>query len=774
MKRIRLHFHHTQFQWSGVPSRYVQLVDHIDRSRFSCSVCAAPDVVDNAILQEWQLAFRELTGPDMRRQNTPWHNFNDLLAETATFQLGFDGKVDVVHFLDGEHSGSYLPKLPRQRMQGLKVIASFHQPPELAEKVICGESLRHLDAVILVSPSQVPYFRRFVPPERIHVILHGVDTKFFRPSRTRAQTKQLRCITTGLHLRDWDAFHEVASAMPEVGFQVVTSNRVNLRPLPNVQVFTGIDDSVLSEYYRSADVLYLPLQDATANNSLLEGMASGLPVVSTDLESVRAYVPSRAGFLIARNDTQGTVAAIAKLSSDVNLRTRMAKAARTAAEQLAWGKVVEQYQTVYRSVWVEKNHRSVAIPMTRLPDLVHGASLKTISPDQNDLTLISTPTQFKTFTPWIEQFLRQGLVGEAAMMLQSLVVTAPQGCDASWARAVTAEYEWRWRDAERHWSHFIRSCPEEQRMAALIRKASCQAEASDLPAAGQTFASVRDSCEELRCSAALASRYASSKEALAIWKNYTILYPDQVSGFIGLASELLAQAQFDTADSLLNHARRVWPDDPELWILWASTAVNAGNVERAESRWSQVIARHGYLEAISVPYAWYLGISGKARVRDAFMKDANLNAKMQSEFLLSYYVAACDWASALDAGRQTVNHSIRDPSRRERYARLLLRQGSSAATDEAVEILSELHRISPRSAVVVPALARAFIAKEAAEAALALIESMPPERTDPKAESLRLWSRMLKAKNVEALRAWRAAFVGFGFLANELDLSPAG
>ena len=71
-------------------------------------------------------------------------------------------------------------------------------------------------------------------------------------------------------------------------FTVVTSGRVTVAPLPNVRVLSGLSDLALAETFRQADVLFLPLQDATANNARLEGLASGLPVVTTDLPAVRA------------------------------------------------------------------------------------------------------------------------------------------------------------------------------------------------------------------------------------------------------------------------------------------------------------------------------------------------------------------------------------------------------------------------------------------------------------------------------------------------------
>ena len=72
--------------------------------------------------------------------------------------------------------------------------------------------------------------------------------------------------------------------------------------LPNVTVFSDIDDATLLRLYQQSDILFLPLIQCTANNALLEGIACGLPVVSTFLPSVKTYVPGAEALLIKDND----------------------------------------------------------------------------------------------------------------------------------------------------------------------------------------------------------------------------------------------------------------------------------------------------------------------------------------------------------------------------------------------------------------------------------------------------------------------------------------
>src|SRR6185369_14927605 len=100
--------------------------------------------------------------------------------------------------------------------------------------------------------------------------LHGVDAAFFHPAATVNGSRRIRCITVGHWLRDWDVFRRVAQTMGEVRFEAVTKADVGCDGLSNVALHRGISDAALADLYRSADVLFLPLIDATANNGLLE------------------------------------------------------------------------------------------------------------------------------------------------------------------------------------------------------------------------------------------------------------------------------------------------------------------------------------------------------------------------------------------------------------------------------------------------------------------------------------------------------------------------
>ena len=344
---LRIRFEHTRFLHWGGRSGYVQFVRFLDPKRYRTVLHGASDSHED--LPRCFGPFKPLLRRFIRRGNMPWYKLSDLNAELEAFFACLMRRADIVHFLDGEHSAQFLPRLLRlARLSSVRVVATFHQPPGIIKDIVNPSLLRQLDEIVLVSPSQLSYFSQHVEPDRLQVILHGVDIEFFHPRPAPRKVDRLRCITVGHWLRDWHVFREVASRMRDVTFDVVTGRQTGLEELPNVRTHRGIEDIQLAELYRDADVLYLPLLESTANNGLLEGIASGLPVVCTDLEAVRAYLPNGAGMLVACNSVQGFVDALRKLQSDVGLRAEMGRSARVRAEELAWPNLVGQYEALYR------------------------------------------------------------------------------------------------------------------------------------------------------------------------------------------------------------------------------------------------------------------------------------------------------------------------------------------------------------------------------------------------------------------------------------------
>jgi glycosyltransferase involved in cell wall biosynthesis len=350
---IQIRFLHTRYPHWGGRSGFTQIARSLDRDRFATVLDGASDSDDD--LPRWLTPFKSPLRRVVERGGMPWYKLSDLMAEGRALPGSVSGRHHIVHFLDGEHGGQYLPRLLNAMpLARPRTVASFHQPPHLLRGLVNPRLVRWFDHVTVVSPSQLPFFLEFLPAERVHLLPHGIDTQFFRPPvAPRTAGRRIRCITVGHWLRDWTALRGVAECLredPDISFDVVTSRTTGLEHLPNVTHHRALSDDALAERYRRADVLLLPLTDCTANNALLEGIASGLPVVSSSLAGVRFHLAGCDALLVAPGDVAALVAAVQRLQRDPARRLAMSQRARWRAEELAWPKAGQAFANLYESI----------------------------------------------------------------------------------------------------------------------------------------------------------------------------------------------------------------------------------------------------------------------------------------------------------------------------------------------------------------------------------------------------------------------------------------
>jgi len=104
--------------------------------------------------------------------------------------------------------------------------------------------------------------------------------------------------------------------------------------------------------YASFDVFMLSSRREGICNSLLEAMAMGLPVVTTDAGGTRELVlDGQTGFIVPQRDVDRLAHAIIKLINDPTLRERMAHASRERVEgQFSFRRRLQRIEALYASV----------------------------------------------------------------------------------------------------------------------------------------------------------------------------------------------------------------------------------------------------------------------------------------------------------------------------------------------------------------------------------------------------------------------------------------
>ena len=223
--------------------------------------------------------------------------------------------------------------------------------------------LEHANALLIGSRSFADEVRanHGTPAERFRIVPGGVDTARFHPAKGRAPGV-LRAIPRFLYhgrvdrrkgvLDLIDAVHRLHDAPP---FEVLVSGigpdldaargHVAALDLSERIHFSGhVAYGEAPDVYRRSDVFLSPTWSEGFSNTILEAMASGLPVISTEsVGVVDCLQHERNGLLVPCHDVPALAAQMLRLLNDSPLRARIAESAFADVRDLyRWPVVVGQ------------------------------------------------------------------------------------------------------------------------------------------------------------------------------------------------------------------------------------------------------------------------------------------------------------------------------------------------------------------------------------------------------------------------------------------------
>jgi len=286
----------------------------------------------------------------LRKSAGSYYGSKDLKNELQNIPDFIFRSNSIYHFLYGDdlfHYSGYLN--PRKSN---KLVATFHLPPEKFLKVTPStQHLKKLDAAIIVAPNQASLFNELVGREKVHLIPHGINIHFFRPLKTKQHKKT--CLFVGSHLRDFKMLKKVIFELnkkdKEICFKIVNSkiSDEEFSTLKNVKHYSYISEEHLRELYSSSGLLLLPVTDSTANNSLLEAIACGLPVVTTNAGGIGYYLNNKCSVMVNNNDASAMADTVIKILNNPDLRNSMSVEARKKAAEYDWKEIVKQTEQLY-------------------------------------------------------------------------------------------------------------------------------------------------------------------------------------------------------------------------------------------------------------------------------------------------------------------------------------------------------------------------------------------------------------------------------------------
>ena len=288
------------------------------------------------------------------------YRFEDLRAEKELLARASREHPDVVHVLYGDEQLDLL--LRSTEPLPCPLVVSFHLPTFRAQArfdAMAPKRMARIDAVVVLAKFQLTDYRKWFRADQLLYVPHGIDTVRFCPPATRPEKREIRLATVGTHMRDFAVIERVVQYFENrdvpVRFDVVDSygHCLFLSKYKKVHLHNKLSEDDLIKLYQNADALLLPVISATANNSALESLACGTPVISTAIEGMPDYVDPASGWLFPKGEADGMTRLIEKAVEDPTIFSALRTGARKKSLEFSWDQVAARMREVYQEVSVK-------------------------------------------------------------------------------------------------------------------------------------------------------------------------------------------------------------------------------------------------------------------------------------------------------------------------------------------------------------------------------------------------------------------------------------
>lgn len=259
------------------------------------------------------------------------------------------------------------------KLRNIPYVVHFHLDVEpsgrlgflfvLWKKVVQSRIIKDASFVIALSPDQLHLIKREygVPVDRIRFIRNGVSEAFFKIGEAKHQfqrptrllyvgrlslQKRVERIVSALHLIKSDVTLSIVGNGEDLAN---LQNLVSRHNLTNVQFKGRLDGELLKDAYKNADIFVLPSDREGMPLVLLEAMASGIPVVGSDVMGIRELIQG-VGVLVSNPSPETFADAIDQLVADPKRLEKLSLASLEKASEYDWKGPVSQLEQVYDEV----------------------------------------------------------------------------------------------------------------------------------------------------------------------------------------------------------------------------------------------------------------------------------------------------------------------------------------------------------------------------------------------------------------------------------------
>jgi len=179
-----------------------------------------------------------------------------------------------------------------------------------------------------------------IAPEKITVIPPGVDMQrwsFEKRDRKPGGPVRLLFVGGDFQRKGGETLLKAFNMLPKgtCELDIVTKEDVRAEDMSAIRVHHGLTSNApeLLSLYRDADMFVFPTEGDCLPIAIMEAMASGLPVIATNVGAIREEVEDGVtGITVPIRDANALNSAVQRLIDDPDLRTSLGIAGKSAAQ----------------------------------------------------------------------------------------------------------------------------------------------------------------------------------------------------------------------------------------------------------------------------------------------------------------------------------------------------------------------------------------------------------------------------------------------------------
>jgi glycosyltransferase involved in cell wall biosynthesis len=275
------------------------------------------------------------------------------------------GRAAIFHGLNQR-----LPKMPLRRsvvtFHDLFVLSGEYSTPEFRARFAAQAraAAARADLILAISEftkSQVVDLLK-VEPRRVRVVYHGCGTAV--PAPSPAHPREAIILHVGAIqqrkniARLVEAFESLETNRADNRWRLVLAgsqgygaeailNRIQTSPAADRIVVTGyVTPGQLADWYTRASIFAFPSLDEGFGMPVLEAMAAGVPVITSN-RSALPEVAGDAALLVDPEDTEALRDALLRLVADEELRAKLISCGRARIQFFSWEKAARETWDAY-------------------------------------------------------------------------------------------------------------------------------------------------------------------------------------------------------------------------------------------------------------------------------------------------------------------------------------------------------------------------------------------------------------------------------------------